>query len=267
MAVNYKDIPELLKMHNLDGWRVRRYNKDDTAAFDDDGDGKKEYSVIFKSNPELSFDENAENYLKTLRLNGNARYTLDAYRLRGKDKDRVDARGCFIWDIYVKETGEFAMPQVANIQPPEIVQVGTVTKDYLDKQLELQRKEIIADFLEKELQRREKLLEEEQREWNRVKNDAIEIGLQKLGTILPKIMPEMQKVAGTQPKIIKMNTTNEMPESERDTEPEVCDVSREVENLLERWATVDNDWFEWLGNIVKLAETNPQKYNMAKTFL
>ena len=227
MKTTFEHIPKIIREDGLECFTVST--------------SKTGNSYVFKSDDDKDIETNIED----LRARMSVCYG-EYFVLQGKRNKNAN-REVFTFEFSNREG---ATPQyVAGVGGANV----GYTEDFVQQKIDVAIGKVKYEIMEADLKKREQEFLAEKREFDRRKEDAIEIGLQHLGKHLPTMFgkgnirphPAAQpqhysNVAGTEvPTEIKILENDELEEKTRD--------------LLQRWSEADADWLILLEKIVDFA--------------
>jgi len=198
-------------------------------------------SFVFKSDDDKDMEANIDELVSLMNV-----VTGDYFVLTGqKNKQSNNSQFKFEYSNY-----KGAQPQV-------VTGIGNAsvgyTEDFVQKMIQTEIGKVKYELAEKDLERREKAFLDEKREFDNRKNDAIEIGLQRLGEYFPKMFGK-----GTTRSLPATQHYSQVAGVETPTEIQVLEgdeLSDKVSELLEKWESADPDWLLLLTKIVDFSSS------------
>ena len=259
---------DFIRHNGLTGYEVVNENRKD--------------SYVFRYNPSQSADENLTRLQAVMAITPGQWFTLVGWTTG--EKNRVQYRYEF---ANTQDDGGGASPSA----PAPAVQ--GISRAELDEQIKLAEARVEQRYRLRDLERREKDLDEREREFRQEKESAIGIAVQQIGKFLRAARPAiaglddhpMRQVTPRPPKGGEGGEGVEVGERSNgaadggDTSdpfppipaeeavPADDPQTAELEDLLTRWAAADPDWHRLLRRVVEMAESGNQMYTMAKGFI
>lgn len=203
-------------------------------------------SVIFRSDENQDKPANIEAFRRTM-ANVDGEYFVVAIKQNAKDNS-----GNYTYTFHNRRP-----TAIGTTQPMPTPATPHITEDELQRRIDLTRREIMCEFQERELQRREKELATQQRDFNTEKTSTIGILVDRIGKVLPRLFPQVA-VAGTPTETLPLDQTTP-------TDPDT--LTTQLENILERLAAVEPDYLTLLETITTMAENKDPMYATARQFL
>ena len=168
-----------------------------------------------------------------------------------------------------------AVPDMPAQQPVQQQMVASLPVQQIDedKMRASIKKELEAEFAQKEFEKEKQALEKEKREFDKVKNSAIGILVQQFAPYVDTIagiLKQKRMVAGvdaeqpvTAPPIQTLT-----PETDGEEESPFSDEEADaLFALLARFKKVEPDYLQLIEAVVSMAESGDNTYTMAKGFL
>jgi len=224
MKTTFEHIPKIIREDGLECFTVST--------------SKTGNSYVFKSDDEKDIEANIED------LRARMSYCYgDYFILQGK-KGKNNNREIFVFEFSNREG---ATPQyVAGIGGANV----GYTEDFVQQKIDVAIGKVKYELAEENLKKREQTFLEEKREFDKRKNDAVEIALQRVGEYFPKVLGKgtTRPHPATQPQHYSNVAGIEVPTEIQILENE--ELETKVADLLQRWSEADADWLILLEKIV-----------------
>ena len=234
MITGRDNIVKFLRFNNANYWNVKRSEKSEEIIHSD----KTEKQTL---------EESVTQFNERFQILEPGTYFIEAYEsLTNKTnwkKDTIIIKG----DAQVPITQNNSVGSIMDEQT-----IGKITYEAVEKYK--------RDEYYKQLEQKNKELEENLNSLSTRFMERAEPIMHLVGAIISKKFGvEMPKqITGTKPQTKNtMQKENQTPE----------DLQKRAETAMEKWLTIDPEAIDLLEKIVLLAESNPDKYNMAKSFL
>ena len=237
----FDKIPDILRLNNCEYWTIR--TKKDANSY------------IFKCDKSLSFDDNIERMKQVMRI-----YNGSYFMLEGKENADSN-KGAFCYEFSNQEQAP-STAAVGNVP----VMSGGVSESEMQSRIENECNKIRFEFMQKDLERRERDLAEREKEYRKEKESTVGILVDRIGKVLPRLFPQVA-VAGIEGERVPVAPVQISEDTVEVSEEEIDEATREIEQLLERFAAVEPEWLPLLRKMVAMAEAQDSTYKMARNFL
>lgn len=226
MKTTFEHIPKIIREYGLECFTV--------------SSSKTGNSYVFKSNDEKDIEANIDDLISLMRI-----YHGDYFIMEGRKNKNAN-----------REIFKFEFSNYAGQQPQQVAGIGNIganvgyTEDFVQKMIQTEIGKVKCEIAEEALKKREQKLEADEREFNRRKNDAIEIGIQRIGEYFPKLFKGKQTP--------QQSHYSQVSGVEQPTDIQVLEgdeLSDKVSDLIERWEKADPDWLTVLTKVVDFAES------------